>query len=55
MELETQLRTLQEHKGINDTISQQRQELWRQQARFSVLEEAAKTHPLCGRKIPAGQ
>jgi phage-related minor tail protein len=27
MELEAQLRTLQEHKGINDTISQQRQEL----------------------------
>ncbi len=56
MELETQLRTLQEHKGINDTISQQRQELWRQQARFSVLERGRKkTHPLCGRKIPAGQ
>lgn len=46
MELETQLRTLQEHKGINDTISQQRQELWRQQARFSVLEEAAKKRTL---------
>ncbi|HDR2792841.1 TPA: phage tail tape measure protein [Enterobacter asburiae] len=46
MELETQLRTLQEHKGINDTISQQRQELWRQQARFTVLEEAAKNRTL---------
>ncbi|MFX4311942.1 phage tail tape measure protein, partial [Enterobacter sp. 63] len=46
MELETQLRTLQEHKGINDTISQQRQELWRQQARFTVLEEAAKKRTL---------
>lgn len=46
MELETQLRTLQEHKSINDTISQQRQELWRQQSRFSVLEEAAKKRTL---------
>ncbi|QLR43683.1 phage tail tape measure protein [Enterobacter sp. RHBSTW-00994] len=46
MELEAQLRMLQDHKGINDTISQQRQELWRQQSRFSVLEEAAKTRTL---------
>lgn len=46
MELEAQLRTLQEHKGINDTISQQRQALWRQQSRFTVLEEAAKTRTL---------
>ena len=46
MELEAQLRTLQEHKGINDTISQQRQELWRQQSRFVVLEAAAKTRTL---------
>lgn len=46
LELQTQLRTLQEHKSINDTISQQRQELWRQQSRFTVLEEAAKTRTL---------
>ncbi|HAC6879130.1 TPA_asm: phage tail tape measure protein [Salmonella enterica subsp. enterica serovar Java] len=46
MELEAQLRTLQEHKGINDTISKQRQALWRQQSRFTVLEEAAKTRTL---------
>ncbi|MFW0766461.1 phage tail tape measure protein [Trabulsiella odontotermitis] len=46
LELETQLRTLQEHRGINDTISQQRQNLWRQQARFTVLEDAAKTRTL---------
>ncbi|HAU6300442.1 TPA: phage tail tape measure protein, partial [Citrobacter freundii] len=31
LELEAQLRTLQEHKSITDTISQQRQELWKQQ------------------------
>ncbi|WHP32840.1 phage tail tape measure protein [Trabulsiella odontotermitis] len=46
LELETQLRTLQEHRGINDTIGQQRQNLWRQQARFTVLEDAAKTRTL---------
>ncbi|MDF3830232.1 phage tail tape measure protein [Pseudocitrobacter sp. 2023EL-00150] len=46
LELESQLRTLQEHKTINDTISQQRQELWKQQSRFSVLEEASKTRSL---------
>lgn len=46
LELEAQLRTLQEHKTINDTISQQRQELWKQQSRFSVLEEASKTRAL---------
>ncbi|EOI1327368.1 TPA: phage tail tape measure protein [Citrobacter koseri] len=43
LELQAQLRTLQEHSSITDTISQQRQELWRQQARFSVLEEASRT------------
>lgn len=46
LELEAQLRTLQEHKSITDTISQQRQELWKQQSRFSVLEEAAKKRAL---------
>ncbi|HDG1688090.1 TPA: phage tail tape measure protein [Kluyvera cryocrescens] len=46
LELEAQLRTLEEHKTITDTISQQRQELWKQQSRFSVLEEAAKKRAL---------
>ncbi|KEY46655.1 phage tail tape measure protein [Citrobacter amalonaticus] len=46
IELQVQLRTLQEHRSITDTISQQRQELWRQQSRFTVLEEAAKTRTL---------
>ena len=46
IELQAQLRTLQEHRSITDTISQQRQELWRQQSRFTVLEEAAKTRTL---------
>ncbi|ADO48131.1 phage tail tape measure protein [[Enterobacter] lignolyticus] len=46
LELEAQLRTLREHKSLTDTISQQRQELWKQQSRFSVLEEAAKKRAL---------
>ena len=46
IELQAQMRTLQEHRSITDTISQQRQELWRQQSRFTVLEEAAKTRTL---------
>lgn len=46
IELQAQLRTLQEHRSITDTISQQQQELWRQQSRFTVLEEAAKTRTL---------
>lgn len=46
LELEAQLRMLQEHRGINDTISQQRQQLWRQQAQFSVLEESSKKRAL---------
>lgn len=46
LELEAQLRMLEEHKSITDTISQQRQELWKQQSRFSVLEEAAKKRAL---------
>lgn len=46
IELQAQLRTLQEHRSITDTISQQRQELWSQQSRFTVLEEAAKTRTL---------
>lgn len=46
LELQSQLKTLQDHKGINDTISQQRQDLWKQQSRFSVLEEASRQRAL---------
>ena len=46
LELETQLQVLQQHQNINDTISTQRQLLWKQQARFSVLEAASKTRTL---------
>nr|WP_313068375.1 phage tail tape measure protein [Atlantibacter hermannii] len=46
LELQTQLEVLRQHRGLNDTISQQRQNLWKEQARFSVLEQAAKTRAL---------
>jgi phage-related minor tail protein len=32
---------LRQHRGLNDKISQQRQELWKAQAQFSVLETAS--------------
>ncbi len=46
LELQTQLEVLRQHSDINDTISQQRQQLWKEQARFTVLEQAAKTRSL---------
>ncbi|HGM7029115.1 TPA: phage tail tape measure protein [Serratia liquefaciens] len=39
--LQTQLQVLRQHSGLNDTISQQRKDLWKAQAQFIVLEEAA--------------
>lgn len=39
--LQTQLKVLQQHQGVNDVISQQRKDLWKTEAQFSVLEEAA--------------
>lgn len=46
LELQTQLEVLRQHSDINDTISQQRQQLWKEQARFTVLEQAARTRAL---------
>ncbi|EHK6278498.1 phage tail tape measure protein [Escherichia coli] len=46
LELQAQLEVLRQHSGINDKISQQRQQLWKDQARFTVLEQAAKTRTL---------
>ncbi|WP_313228166.1 phage tail tape measure protein [Leclercia sp.] len=37
--LEAQLHTLKEHKGINDTISQQRKEQWDIQSKIAILEQ----------------
>ncbi|WP_446668485.1 phage tail tape measure C-terminal domain-containing protein [Klebsiella pneumoniae] len=42
----TQLKLLQQHTGLNDTISQQRKSLWSLQSKFSVIEEASKTRAL---------
>lgn len=46
LQLMAQLKVLQQHRGLNDTISQQRKNLWSLQAKFSVIEEAAKTRVL---------
>lgn len=39
--LQAQLKVLRQHTGLNDVISQQRKDLWKTEAQFSVLEEAA--------------
>lgn len=44
--LQAQLRALQQHKGLNETISQQRKELWTTEAKFQVLEEASRSRSL---------
>ncbi|MEB7372776.1 phage tail tape measure protein [Enterobacter hormaechei] len=44
--LQAQLRALQQHKGLNDTISQQRKDLWTTEAKFLVLEEASRSRSL---------
>ncbi|EOD4791697.1 phage tail length tape measure family protein [Klebsiella michiganensis] len=46
LQLMTQLKLLQQHTGLNDTISQQRKNLWSLQSKFTVIEEAAKTRAL---------
>ncbi|TDX18482.1 lambda family phage tail tape measure protein [Buttiauxella sp. BIGb0552] len=46
LELQAQLEVLGKHSGINDKISQQRQELWKQQAKFTILEQASRTRTL---------
>lgn len=44
--LQSQLVVLREHTGLNDKISQQRKDLWKAQAEFTVLEQAAGTRQL---------
>ncbi|MBH2977812.1 phage tail tape measure protein [Serratia marcescens] len=44
--LQAQLKVLQDHRSINDTISQQRKDLWAEQAKFAVLEQAADKRKL---------
>ncbi|TDX14862.1 lambda family phage tail tape measure protein [Buttiauxella sp. BIGb0552] len=44
--LQAQLKVLQQHTGVNDVISQQRKQQWEIQAKFSVLEDSAKSRTL---------
>jgi len=44
--LQAQLKTLQEHRDINDVISQQRKQQWELVSKFNILEEASKTRAL---------
>lgn len=45
-ELQTQLDVLKRHKDINDTISQQRKELWVLDSKIQILEQASLKRPL---------
>lgn len=44
--LQSQLKVLQQHRDINDKISQQRRELWATEAKFAVLDEASNHRKL---------
>ncbi|MFV9258075.1 phage tail tape measure protein [Citrobacter freundii] len=44
--LQAELRTLEEHAGTNEKISQQRRELWKTENQYAVLEEAAQRRQL---------
>ncbi|EFF2264432.1 phage tail tape measure protein, partial [Escherichia coli] len=44
--LETELRTLEKHSGVNEKISQQRRDLWEAENQYVVLKEAATKRQL---------
>ncbi|HEB1255741.1 TPA: phage tail tape measure protein [Escherichia albertii] len=44
--LETELRTLEKHSGVNEKISQQRRDLWKAENQYAVLKEAATKRQL---------
>ncbi|EKC6150672.1 phage tail tape measure protein, partial [Escherichia coli] len=44
--LETELRTLEKHSGVNEKISQQRRDLWKAESQYVVLKEAATKRQL---------
>ncbi|HDZ1288561.1 TPA: phage tail tape measure protein [Klebsiella pneumoniae] len=46
LQLMSELKVLQKHKELNDTISAERKKLWKLEADFSVLEDASKTRAL---------
>ncbi|EJV3679340.1 phage tail tape measure protein, partial [Escherichia coli] len=48
--LETELRTLEKHSGVNEKISQQRRDLWEAENQYVVLKEAATKRQLSGQE-----
>ncbi|HEB0785119.1 TPA: phage tail tape measure protein [Salmonella enterica] len=44
--LQAQLQTLEKHAGKNEKISQQREDLWKAEGQYAVLEEAASRRQL---------
>lgn len=46
LSLQSQLEVLKKHQSVDDIISQQRKDLWKEQAQFNILEEAARTRKL---------
>ncbi|EFL3757116.1 TPA: phage tail tape measure protein [Escherichia coli] len=48
--LETELRTLEKHRGANEKISQQRRDLWKAENQYAVLKEAATKRQLSGQE-----
>ncbi|MEX3004232.1 phage tail tape measure protein [Serratia fonticola] len=48
--LESQLVVMRKHVGVNDKISQQRKDLWKAQADFTVLEHAADKRQLSAKE-----
>ncbi|EPA8012337.1 phage tail tape measure protein [Escherichia coli] len=48
--LETELRTLEKHSGVNEKISQQRRDLWKAESQYAVLKEASTKRQLSGQE-----
>ncbi|MCU6666081.1 phage tail tape measure protein [Silvania hatchlandensis] len=46
LSLQAQLKTLQDHRDLNDVISQQRKQQWELISKFSILDEASKARAL---------
>ncbi len=44
--LETELKVLEKHAGVNEKISQQRRDLWKAESQYAVLAEAAQRRQL---------
>ncbi|MCX1960558.1 phage tail tape measure protein [Escherichia coli] len=44
--LETELKVLERHAGVNEKISQQRRDLWKAESQYAVLAEAAQRRQL---------